>query len=169
MTVINMLPNGGGGIKGSKVFKWFEDGELDSTEAVGGMWPYIEQNSETNVNTTMATDGYLYMHKRSNSYGRTIVTTNNYIPRGTYDYVIFHIMELNSTVNNQTFKFGLKWSKNSNLPDAYSIDVGNITMSDVWVAYPLLMANTTNNNYYFGFGGTVDCKIDKIYFVKIKS
>lgn len=169
MTVINMLPRGGAGIKGSKVFKWFEDGELDSTEAVGGMWPYTEQNSETNVNTTMATDGYLYLHKRSNTYGRSMVTTNNPVPKGTYDYVLFHIMELNSTANAQFFTFGLKTAKDSNLPGTNAINVGNATWSDVWVAYPLVTSNQSNTNYYFGFGGTVECKVDKIYFVKIKN
>lgn len=168
MAIMNMLPMGGAGIKGSKVFAWFEDGEVDASETMGGIEAVAEANAETNI-STMEADGFFYMHKRSNSYGRTVAFTSNYLPKNEYDYVLMHVIMLNSTVANQYFTIGGKTAKDNALPSVGAINLGNVTASDVWFTYSLMGYNAQNGNHYFGFGGTIDFKVDKIYFVKIRS
>lgn len=167
MTVINMLPHGGGGIKGSKVFKWFEDGVLDTSEAFGGMGVNTEANGRSNV-STMAEDGYLRLYNTSGGNGRVVITTANMITQYAYDYVLMHIVSLTTTTANQPLTWGGKNAKNATAPTVgiYTLGNGYKSLTDKWVAVPLVMVTSGN---YFAFGGTVDCRIDKIYFVKVKS
>lgn len=166
MAVINMLPNGGAGIKGSKVFKWFEDGVLDTSESFGGVSANTEANGRSNI-STMATDGYLRIYNTSGGNGRCVVTTENHVVQGDYDYVLFHIVSLTTTTSNQPLTFGGKTAKDTYSPGNGSpYSLGSVSMSNSWLAVPIVRIASNN---YFAFGGTIDCRIDKIYFVKVKS
>lgn len=166
MAVINMLPMGGAGIKGSKVFAWFEDGEIDTSEAFGGMVGNAEENGKNNLNT-LETDGYLRIYYTSTGYGRSMISTDRTITAGAYDYVLFHIVSLSSPSNvGQPLTWGGKTAKNSSAPTSATYSVGTVSFSNKWIAIPIALLTSGK---YFAFGGTIDCRIDKIYFVKIKS
>ena len=47
--VINNLPAGGAGIKGSKIFEWMVEGIVDSSESFGGMVGNTEANGLNNL------------------------------------------------------------------------------------------------------------------------
>lgn len=169
MAVINMLPMGGAGIKGTTVFKWFEDGEIDSSESFGGMAYNEETNGRTNLDPRygdVATDGYLKIFNSSGGNGRVMISTENLIDADAYDYVLFHVMSLITTTANQPLTWGGKTTKNATAPTVGAYTVGNTGLTDEWIAIPLTMILSTN---YFAFGGTIVCNIDKIYFCKIKS
>lgn len=166
MAVINMLPHGGAGIKGSKVFAWLEDGVVDTSETFGGMVGNTESNGKNNL-STIETDGYLRIYYTSTGYGRSMISTDNTVTAGAYDYVLFHIVSLASPSNaGQPLTWGGKTAKNSSAPTIATYTVGGVSFSDKWIAIPLVMLTSSN---YFAFGGTIDCTIDKIYFVKIRS
>lgn len=165
MAVINMLPMGGAGIKGSKVFNWMVEGVLDSSESFGGMVVSLESNGRSNYDT-MATDGYLRLYNTSGGNGRAMISTANMITAGDYDYVLFHIVSLTTTTANQPLTWGGKTVQSATVPTVGTYTVGNTSLTDEWVAFPLTMLTSSN---YFAFGGTIDCTIDKIFFVHIKS
>lgn len=164
--IINNLPAGGSGIKGSTLFPWMIDGELDTSEAFGGMGVNTEANGRSNL-STMAEDGYLRLYNTSGGNGRVVISTANHVVQGDYDYVLFHIVSLTTTTSNQPLTFGGKTSKDTYSPGNGSpYSLGNVSMSDAWLAVPIVRIDSNN---YFAFGGTIDCTIDKIYFVKVKN
>lgn len=165
MTVINMLPQSGGGIKGSTMFKWMIDGIVDSSESFGGMVGNVETNGLNNL-STMASDGYLSIDNSSGGNGRSMISTANTIDPDDYDYVLFHIISLTTTTSNQPLTWGGKTVQSATVPTVGAYTVGNTSLNDEWIAIPLTMLTSSN---YFAFGGTIKCTIDKIYFVKIKS
>lgn len=166
--VINMLPQSGGGIKGSTMFKWMIEGVVDASQAFGGMVGNVETNGRNNL-SSISSDGYLRIYNTSGGNGRSMISTNNYLPKGTYDYVLFHIVSLTTTTANQPLTFGGKTSKDATAPSTGAYSLGSLSLSDKWVAAPLAAFNAASGNHYFAFGGTVDCTIDQIYFVKVKS
>lgn len=168
MAVINMLPMGGAGIKGSKIFAWLEDGVIDSSESFGGMAYNEETNGRTNLDPRygdVATDGYLRLYNISGGNGRVMISTENLITANAYDYVLFHIVSLTTTTANQPLTWGGKTAKSATAPTVGTYTVGNTSLTGKWVAFPLTMLTSSN---YLAFGGTIDCTIDKIYFVKVK-
>lgn len=165
MAVINMLPHGGAGIKGSTLFAWFEEGVIDSSASFGGMSVNLEANGRSNIDT-VETDGYLHLYNTSGGNGRAMVSTANMVTQYEYDYVLFHIVSLTTTTSNQPLTWGGKTAKSATAPTVGTYTVGNVSLTDKWVAIPLVLLTSGN---YFAFGGTIDCTIDKIYFVKVRS
>lgn len=165
MPVINGLPMGGAGIKGSKVFEWMVEGIVDSSESFGGMVVNLETNGRSNI-ATMETDGYLRLYNAGGGNGRAMISTANMITAGAYDYVLFHIVSLTTTTSNQPLTWGGKTVQSATAPTVGTYTVGNTSLTDEWVAFPLTMLTSSN---YFAFGGTIDCTIDKIFFVHIKN
>lgn len=165
--IINNLPAGGSGIKGSTLFPWMVEGVVDSSESFGGLGVNAEANGRSNV-STMAEDGYLRLYNVSGGNGRVVITTANTITQYAYDYVLMHIVSLTTTTTNQPLTWGGKSAKSAAAPTVgvYTLGNGSTSFSDKWVAVPLVMITDGN---YFAFGGTIDCTIDKIYFVKVKN
>lgn len=163
MAVVNQLPSANGSIKGFTTFKWFEDGVIDNSGVAGTIVNSSMQNGLTNLNT-IATDKYLRLYQSNVSYGRALVTSENKIPQGSYDFALFHIIENVNKQNSEWFRTGLKMAINTDIPQ----ELGRATIdegTDFWVAVPLQL---NDSNHYFVFGGTVDIKIDKIYLLKAK-
>ena len=165
MPVINMLPSGGG--LSAEVFEWLKGGVVDASQSFDGMAGNTEANGRNNL-SSISSDGYLRIYNTSGGNGRSMISTNNYLPKGTYDYVLFHIVSLTTTTANQPLTFGGKTSKDATTPSTGAYSLGNLSLSDKWVAAPLAAFNAASGNHYFAFGGTVDCRIDKIYFVKME-
>ena len=170
MAVINMLPHGGAGIKGSKVFAWFEDGVIDTSEAFGGMVGNTETNGRNNL-STIADDGYLRIYYSQSAYGRSMISTENTVPLDAWDYVLIHFISLRNADNGSNyFTSGMKTNKGTGAVSGNTLVALTAALSDTWFALPLAIYNSyTSVAYYMAFGGTVDARIDKIYFVKIKS
>ena len=163
--IINNLPAGGSGIKGSTLFPWMVEGVVDSSESFGGMVGNTEANGLNNL-ATMASDGYLSIDNSSGGNGRSMISTANTITAGDYDYVLMHIVSLTTTTANQPLTWGGKTAQSATVPTVGAYTVGNTSLSDEWVAFPLTMLTSSN---YFAFGGTIKCTIDKIFFVHIKN
>ena len=164
MAVINMLP-GGGGDKGYTIFKWLENGVLD-TSVFGGLQAYHETNGRDNT-ATMATDGYLRLWAVSSSYGMARVYTQNYFPKNQFDYALVHIVDYSIVHNTYPIVFGGATTKNATQIPSYSTTSIGSAQSDVWFATPLTTMNSDPTEIYWGFGGSIDVKIDKVYFIKI--
>ena len=149
------------------VFKWFDSGTIN-TATVGTFAGNTEQNGRNNI-SSCTSDKYLRIYNTSGGYGRSVISTTNYLPKNTYDYVAFYITSLSTTTSNQPLIFGGKTAKNTNAPDVGTYEMWGVgSMTNRWVVAPLAVFNSTSGNHYFAFGGTIDCKITKIYFFKAK-
>ena len=164
-----IVHSGGGGgspLKVQDLYVWFEDG-IVHTSKFGGFDGKTETNGKNNLGT-MATDGYLRIYNTQSSYGRSIISTANYVPKGDYDFVMFYIESLTTSQSSIPFTMGGKTSKDNGQASQATYTVGNVSLSNKWVIAPLAGFNAISGNSYFAFGGTINCKIKKIYFVKLK-
>lgn len=164
--VINMLPQSGGGIKGSTVFKWFDSGILD-TSVCGGFVGQTETNGRNNI-STVAADGYLRVWSTQSGYGQSRVFSANSLPKGEYDYALVHVVSLSTLNTSFRLTLGTTTAKSATqTADVDSVSAPN-SLSDKWIAVPFVRRNASSSNHYFTLGLVGDCKIDKIWFVKLK-
>ena len=150
----------------SSVLKWFDSGTVTTT-TVGTFAGNTESYGLNNI-STVGTDKYLRIYNSSGGYGRSMISTTNYLPKNTYDYVAFYITSLTTTTSNQPLTFGGKTAKDTSAPSVGTFTVGNVSLTNKWVIAPLAAFNATSGSHYFAFGGTIDCRITKIYFIKVK-
>lgn len=164
MAVINMLPIGDASIE--IVYKYLEDGVLDTSLPCGDLLTYAETNGKNNK-STMEADGYLHLWGTSSNYGMSRVYTQNYFPKGTYDYALVHIIDYSILHNTYPIVFGGSTTRNATQIPIYSTTSISTAQTGVWHACPLTTMNSDATEMYWGFGGSIDVKIDKIYFVKV--
>lgn len=132
----------------------------------GGFVGYKESNGRNNI-ATIETDGYLHFWASSGSYGQTRIFSQNLVPKDMFDLAAIHVIS-NSDVGNIRNVTGFSTSRSATtVANSTACTLGNVTDGNWWFI-PFSNVNNGQADYYFTMGGAVNCKVDKIYFVKLK-